>query len=168
MSAVDGVASCAASRCAQALVNLAAMGNADTARFCGSAIAEIAMRPSCFERVVADNGIPSIVSLAYDTSVQGREKCALALCNLSTYRPARVQLLRVDAIDALASISGTGTELARRVCRWGLRLCNRRAALALPRCCARVALCACCARWTVMSTRLRRCLWRAAWRCATS
>ncbi len=50
------------------------------------------------------------------------EKCALALCNLSTYRPARDELMKVDAIDALATISSTGSELARRIC--SVALCN--------------------------------------------
>jgi hypothetical protein len=55
-------------------------------------------------------------------SCASMEKCALALCNLSTYRPAREELMKVDAIDALAAISGTGTELSRRIC--SVALCN--------------------------------------------
>jgi hypothetical protein len=142
----------------QALVNIAAMGSGSTTRLCGSAIAELALRPLCFARVVADRGVPSVVSLAYDSDLRrcvvawgwrwrsegvfplhllvqcssdrcfrgcmrgcvfvgSLEKCALALCNLSTYRPARDELMKVDAIDALATISSTGSELARRICR---------------------------------------------------
>jgi hypothetical protein len=56
--------------CVQALVNIAAMGNAETTRLCGSAIAELAMRPLCFEKVVIDKGIPSIVSLAYESDLK--------------------------------------------------------------------------------------------------
>lgn len=98
-------------------MNIAAMGDEQTTISCGSALAELAMRPVCFAKVVSDNGIPSIVSLAFEQSVVLREKCAMALCNLSTYPQARPELLKADAIDALVSISGTGTDLSRRIVR---------------------------------------------------